>query len=251
VLRERCPWDQRQTHQSLIPYLIEETFELVDALTDLDDDDPATWDAVIEELGDVLFQVEFHAVIGAQTGRFGIAEVTGGIHDKLVRRHPHVFADVEADDAETVVANWDEIKRAEKSRTSVFDGVARSLPALALADQVMRKAAKVGFDWPDVAGPRAKLDEELAELQEAADADQPDAERVAEELGDVLLSVVSMARHLDIDPELALRAAATKFQRRFEGVERRAAAAGVDVATADLATLDALWDDVKRSQTPD
>jgi len=235
----------------LIPYLIEETFELVDALTDLDDEDPATWDAVIEELGDVLFQVEFHAVIGAQSGRFGIAEVTGGIHEKLVRRHPHVFADVAADDPETVVANWDEIKRAEKARTSVFDGVARSLPALALADQVMRKAAKVGFDWPDVDGPLAKLHEEVAELREAVDDEHSDAARVAEELGDVLLSAVSIARHLDVDPELALRAAATRFQRRFEGVETRASASGVELASADLSTLDALWDEVKRAQTAD
>lgn len=192
----------------------------------------------------MLFQVEFHAVVGAERDRFTIAEVTTGIHDKLVRRHPHVFADVEADDPETVVANWDRIKRAEKQRTSVFDGVARSLPALALADQLMRKAAKVGFDWPDVDGPLAKLDEELTELRAAADA-----EARSEELGDVLLSIVSIARHLDIDPELALRSAATKFQRRFEAVERSAVERGVELGDTDLPTLDGMWNEVKEAET--
>lgn len=260
TLRERCPWDRRQTHESLIPFLVEEAFELVDALQAFDPDDETTWAAVVEELGDVLFQVEFHAVVGEEEGRFTIAEVTAGIHDKLVRRHPHVFADVRADDAETVVANWDQIKQAEKQRTSVFDGIARSLPALALADQLMRKAAKVGFDWPDLDGPVAKLDEEIAELREAiaapeaaVDADaRVDAERqqhITEELGDVLMTVVSVARHLGVDPELALRSAAGKFQRRFEGVEQRATASGIDLRAAGLDTLDELWNDVKSAES--
>ena len=251
TLRQQCPWDRAQTHASLVPYLVEETYELVDALQALDPDDPATYAAVVEELGDVLFQVEFHAVVGAEEGHFSIAEVTAGIHDKLVRRHPHVFGDVTADDAATVVANWDEIKRAEKQRRSVLDGVANSLPALALADQLMGKAAGVGFDWPDVDGPRAKLHEELAELDAAVGADTPDPAAVAEELGDVLMSVVSIARHLGVDPELALRAAAHKFRDRFAAVEQRAATAGVDLGTADLTALDALWDDVKAAERGD
>ena len=127
----------------------------------LDPDDATTDEALIEELGDLLYQIEFHATVAEQQGRFTIADVTAGIHDKLVRRHPHVFGDVEAHDAGTVVANWEDIKRDEKGRTSVFDGVARSLPALAYAQQLMGKAAKVGFDWPDVEGPLAKVDEEL------------------------------------------------------------------------------------------
>ena len=136
TLREQCPWDREQTHASLVPYLVEETFELVDALEALDPDDPATDEALIEELGDLLYQIEFHATIAEQEGRFSIADVTAGIHDKLVRRHPHVFGDVAAADAGTVLANWEEIKRDEKGRTSVFDGVARSLPALAYAQHL-------------------------------------------------------------------------------------------------------------------
>ncbi|MDQ3468416.1 MAG: nucleoside triphosphate pyrophosphohydrolase, partial [Actinomycetota bacterium] len=245
TLREQCPWDRQQTHASLIPYLVEETFELVDALQALDDDDPASQRAVVEELGDVLFQVEFHATIAEQEGRFTIADVTGAVHDKLVRRHPHVFGDVRADDAVTVVANWDEIKRTEKSRSSVFDGVASSLPGLAYIGQLMRKAAKVGFDWPDVAGPLAKLDEELAELRTAVAGTGGD---VTEELGDVLATVVSVARHLGVDAELAMRRAAGKFRRRFETVEALAAERRIDLRAADLAALDALWNEVKATE---
>ena len=243
TLRERCPWDRQQTHASLVPYLVEETFELVDALEALDADDATTDEALIEELGDLLYQIEFHATVAEQQGRFTIADVTAGIHDKLVRRHPHVFGDVEAHDAGTVVANWEDIKRDEKGRTSVFDGVARSLPALAYAQQLMGKAAKLGFDWPDVEGPLAKVDEELGELREAIDAG--DAERVADELGDVVIAAVNVARHAHVDAEVAVRAAAGKFRRRFEAVESLATERGVDLRAADLATLDALWDEVK------
>jgi tetrapyrrole methylase family protein / MazG family protein len=240
TLRERCPWDREQNHASLVPYLVEETFELVDALAALDPADPATEHALVEELGDLLYQIEFHATIAEQAGRFSIADVTSGIHDKLVGRHPHVFGDVAAPDADTVIANWDHIKRAEKGRTSVFDGVANSLPALAYAHHIQRKAAKVGFDWPDVAGPYAKVDEELAELRGAVD--------VAGELGDVLFAVVNVARHLGVDAELALRAAAAKFRRRFEAVEALAAERGIELATAGLDALDALWDEVKAAE---
>ena len=243
TLRERCPWDRQQTHASLVPYLVEETFELVDALAALDADDARTDEALIEELGDLLYQIEFHATVAEQQGRFTIADVTAGIHDKLVRRHPHVFGDVEAHDAGTVVANWEDIKRDEKGRTSVFDGVARSLPALAYAQQLMGKAAKLGFDWPDVEGPLAKVDEELGELREAITAD--DAERVADELGDVVVAAVNVARHAHVDAEVAVRAAAGKFRRRFEAVESLATERGVDLRAADLASLDALWDEVK------
>ena len=243
TLREQCPWDREQTHASLVPYLVEESFELVDAIEALDPDDEATDEALIEELGDLLYQIEFHATVAEQQGRFTIADVTAGIHDKLVRRHPHVFGDVEAHDAGTVVANWEDIKRDEKGRTSVFDGVARSLPALAYAQQLMRKAAKVGFDWPDVDGPLAKVDEELGELREAIVAG--DAERVAEELGDLVIAAVNVARHVDVDAEVAVRAAAGKFRRRFEAVESLATERGIDLRTADLDTLDALWDEVK------
>jgi tetrapyrrole methylase family protein/MazG family protein len=248
TLRERCPWDREQTHRSLVPYLVEEAFELVDALEALDPDDPATDRHVIEELGDILYHVEFHSVIAEQEGRFSITDVADGIHDKLVHRHPHVFGDVEADDADAVEANWEDIKRSEKRRESVFDGVATSQPALSLAQQLQRKAAKVGFDWDDVAGPLAKVVEELDELHEAVDAPASD-DHVTEELGDLLFAAVNAARHLGVDAELALRRAAGKFRDRFVAIEALAAERGIDFHATDLATLDALWDEVKAAHS--
>lgn len=251
TLREQCPWDIEQTHHSLVPFLIEETYELVDAIQALDPGEPATDDHLIEELGDLLYQIEFHATIAEQEGRFTIADVTAGIHDKLVRRHPHVFGDasgnrVEVEDTAEVLSNWDAIKRAEKNRTSTFDGVPGSLPSLAYAHQLQRKAAKVGFDWPDVDGALPKIAEEAAELAGAAASG--DAPAVADELGDLLFAVVNVSRHLHVDPESALRAAANKFRARFERVEAIAAERGLDLRQADLATLDGLWDDVKRGR---
>ncbi|BAN03628.1 nucleoside triphosphate pyrophosphohydrolase [Ilumatobacter coccineus] len=245
TLREQCPWDIEQTHDTLIPFLLEETYEVVDALHDLDPDDPASDDDLVEELGDLLFQIEFHATIAEQEGRFTIADVTQGIHEKLVRRHPHVFADTVADDTDTVLTNWDDIKQAEKGRTSIFDGIPRSLPALSYAAKVGRKASKVGFDWPDVSGAFPKVGEETAELAEAMAGDDDAA--TSAELGDLLFATVNVARHLGIDAELALRAASDKFRTRFEGVERLARERSIDLRDADLATLDALWDDVKAS----
>lgn len=253
TLRERCPWDVEQTHQSLVPYLIEETYELVDAIGGLDPDDPTSDEHLIEELGDLLYQIEFHATIAEQEGRFSIDDVTRGIHDKLVRRHPHVFGDVHgnivtADDTDTVLSNWEAIKRAEKGRTSVFDGIAGSLPSLSYAFQVQRKAAKVGFDWPSVEGALPKIAEEADELREAIEAgDRHDA--VADELGDLLFAVVNVARHLRVDPEAALRAASQKFRSRFEQVERLASERDIDLQTAGLDVLDSLWDEVKASGT--
>lgn len=245
TLREQCPWDRAQDHASLVPYLIEEAFELVDALSALDPDDPATDESVVEELGDVLFQIEFHAVIAEQEGRFSIADVTRTVHDKLVRRHPHVFAGVEVNDAETVIRNWDEIKATEKSgRTSRFDGVARSLPALGYVQQLQRKAAKIGFDWPDVAGPLSKVAEELDELRDAIDSHGD----IAGEIGDLVFAVVNTARHLGVDAEVAARAAATKFRRRFEGVESLAQARSLTLDRLTLEELDRLWDEVKRTE---
>ena len=219
----------------------------VDAHTDVDADTDGDADAdLIEELGDLLYQIEFHATIAEQEGRFTIADVANGIHDKLVRRHPHVFGDLVGSDLDTgtVLSNWDDIKREEKSRTSVFDGIPRSMPALAYAAKVGTKASKVGFDWPDVTGALAKIAEETAELHEAID--HPDAvAATTDELGDLLFAVVNVARHLHIDPELALRAATDKFRARFEGVERLALERSIDLRAADLATLDGLWAEVK------
>ena len=244
TLREQCPWDQEQTHATLVRYLLEETYELVDALQALDPDDPATDEHLLEELGDVLYQIEFHATIAEQEGRFTMADVARNVHDKLVRRHPHVFGDVTAEDSDTVKANWDAIKREEKGRTSVFDGVAEAQPSLAYAEAVQRKAAKVGFDWPDVHGALPKIAEEAAELLDAAAGG--DADHTADELGDLLFAVVNVARHLKVEPETALRSATRKFRTRFEAVEALARERDLDLHTAGLDALDALWDEVKR-----
>ena len=246
TLREQCPWDQEQTHQSLVRYLLEETYEVVDALHALDPEDPTTDDALIEELGDLLYRIEFHATIAEQEGRFTMADVAQGVHDKLVRRHPHVFGDVVADDTHTVLANWDLIKQQEKGRTSVFEGVPHSLPSLSYADAVQRKAAKVGFDWPDVDGAWPKIEEEAAEVRAAVHA--ADTAAVRDELGDLLFAVVNVARHLGVEPEAALRAATLKFRRRFEQVEVLARERGLVLQTAGLEALDTLWAEVKTGE---
>jgi tetrapyrrole methylase family protein/MazG family protein len=196
TLREQCPWDQKQTHESLKRYALEETYEVIEAIDALDDSDDATIAHLEEELGDLLFQVYFHATIAAQEGWFTLADVARGIHDKLYRRHPHVFGDVAVSGADDVVRNWDDIKRAEKGRTSAFDGIPTTLPALMYADEVVRKAAKVGFD-----------------LESGVD-----------DLGDRLLSVVLEARAAGIDPELALRATANRVRSAAEAHERAAGA---------------------------
>jgi tetrapyrrole methylase family protein/MazG family protein len=242
LLRERCPWDREQTHASLVSSVVEEAYELVEAIDQLSDGDDGD-EHLAEELGDLLFQVEFHAVIAEQEGRFTMADVARGICDKLVHRHPHVFGSVEAETSDHVLENWEAIKRAEKGRTSVFDGVPAALPALTQAAKVQRRAASVGFDWPDAQGALPKIAEEAHELLDAAD----DPQRSAEELGDLLFAVVNVARHLRVDPEDALRAATTKFRSRFEAVERLAASRGLTLETLDLAGLDALWDEVKNN----
>lgn len=246
TLREQCPWDREQTHASLIRYLIEETYEVVDALEALNPDDPSTDDDLIEELGDLLYQVEFHATIAEQEGRFTMADVARTVHDKLVSRHPHVFGDVEASTAEAVTANWDEIKRAEKpQRTRLFDGVVKSGPSLLYAQQLQKKASKVGFDWNNVSGPLAKINEESEELREAIAAGDPDA--IGGELGDLLFSVVNVARHLGLDAEVALRVAATKFRARVEHVETLASERGLDMTSATAEELDILWELAKQA----
>lgn len=256
VLREQCPWDQEQTHRSLVTYLLEETYEVVDAIEALDPDDAATDDDLVEELGDLLYQIEFHATIAEQEGRFTIADVARNVHDKLVRRHPHVFPPEGGDTvvvsgADEVVTNWDAIKRAEKQRTSIFEGIPNSQPSLSYAYAVQRKAAKVGFDWPDVHGALPKIAEETDEVVAAHRATldgDGSADDVAAEVGDLLFAVVNVARHLGVEPEAALRAASRKFRTRFEAVERLAAERGVALHDAGLDTLDALWDEVKRAE---
>ena len=237
-LREECPWDRQQTHESLVRYVIEETYEVVEAIHS---GDPALLE---EELGDLLLQVFLHAAIAAQEGEFTVADVAHGITEKMIRRHPHVFGDVSVDNADHVARNWEQIKAAEKGEPasavpgSVLDGVPGSLPALTYASELARKAAKVGFDWDDVGDIWEKLAEEIGELR-----DDPSS---ADELGDVLFVVVNLARHLGHDAEGAMRAAAAKFRARFEVVERLARDRGIDMKTAGIAVLDPLWDEAKR-----
>ena len=194
TLREQCPWDREQTHQSLRRYALEETYEVLEAIDALDEDEPATIDHLEEELGDLLFQVYFHATIAEQEGWFTLADVARGIHDKLHSRHPHVFSDVQAETADAVVRSWEQIKREQKGRTSAFDGIPTTLPGLLYADEVLRKARSVGVDAPVP----------------------------SEDLGDRLLALVVEARAAGVDPELALRATANRLRAVAEDVERTA-----------------------------
>ena len=241
TLRERCPWDQEQTHASLIKHLIEETYEVVDAVNALDATDPATDQELIEELGDLLYQVEFHATIAEQEGRFTLSEVVNTLHDKLVRRHPHVFGDVQASTADDVVDTWDSVKRTERGESaSIFDGVAKSSPSLSYSQKVQKRAAGVGFDWPDHQGALDKIVEESQELTKASGADA-----IEMELGDLLFSVVNVARHLGVDAESALRRSTDKFRRRFEEVERLAQSRSLELSSLSLDELDGLWNEAK------
>lgn len=250
TLREQCPWDREQTHQSLVRYLIEETYEVVDAINQLDPDDPSTDEALIEELGDLLYQVEFHATIAEQQGRFSIADVANSIHDKLVRRHPHVFGDVSADSADQVVSTWDAIKKQERGEVdskSVFDGVAIAAPALMYSSKLQKRAAEQGFDWPNSEGAYEKITEEIGELRDAVRLNS-DPQTIQMELGDVLFSVVNLSRHLGVDAETALRSASEKFKNRFVGVVDLANHRGLDLSKCSLKQLDELWDEIKLIQ---
>jgi MazG family protein len=237
-----CPWDLKQTPESLTPYIIEEAHELVDAI---EEGDPAH---VCEELGDLLFQIIFQAQIGAERGDFDIADVIGAIHEKMTRRHPHVFGDAEVRDAEDVKKNWARIKEAEgkKENESVLGRVPRSLPALLRARRLTENAAVVGFDWPSVAEVLKKLEEETAELKQAIEQGAPD--RIEDEYGDVLFVLVNLSRFLKLDPERALNATLRKFERRFRYIEDKAAEQGRKLETMSLAEMDRLWDEAKAGE---
>ncbi len=237
-----CPWDREQTLGTLKPFLLEEAYEVLEAL---DDNDAAEHCA---ELGDLLFQIVFQAELRAAEGKFGIDDVVAGIHQKMVRRHPHIFADVKVKDSGEVLANWDKIKaveRAEKGKQRrALDGVPHDLPALLRAQRIGEKAAAVGFDWPDVPGVRAKIDEELREIDQAIAGGVQD--EIFAEVGDLLLAVSRYAAKLNVAPEDALRAATKRFQTRFEAVEERVVAAGGEVKTSSLEELYRLWNEVKK-----
>lgn len=234
---EGCPWDREQTLQSLRPYVIEEAHEVVEAI---DSGDP---EHLREELGDLLMQIVFQSELARARGWFGPDDVVAAICDKLERRHPHVFGDVEVADSDDVLRNWELIKAQEKPLRGRFDGVPVALPGLQRAVQIGRKAARAGFDWPDVAGARAKVDEELAELDAALQsADDDAAER---ELGDVLFALCSVARKRGLDPEAGLRGTLARFMRRVEGVEHAARGEGRALSELDAEAIDALWERVK------
>jgi MazG family protein len=212
-----CPWDQKQTHTSLARHLLEETYETLEAI------EAGDLQALREELGDLVLQVVFHSEIAFEEGAFGVADVLDDLRAKLVHRHPHVFGEVEVSGADEVVTNWETIKREEKGRSSVLEGIPKAMPALARAAKVHRRALQVGFRWQGIEGFLDKLDEELAELRRELDAPDRDIERVESELGDVLFMIASLAQHLDVEPESALRGMLERFEGRFRAMETAAA----------------------------
>ena len=240
-----CPWDRKQTHASLRPFVLEEAYEAVDAI------EHGTPADLTEELGDLFLQIVLHAQLGAEDGAFDLTDVYRTLGAKIVRRHPHVFGDVEVSGAEEVLRNWESIKAAERSdagRTpSAFTGIARALPALAASREIQERASSLGWDWPAIDGVWDKIDEELAELQEVQ-AETGDASHDARlhELGDVLFATVNLARWLKLDPEEALRAANRRWIGRYERVEVLATSRGQLLADLSADEKDALWNEVKR-----
>ncbi|NLM39998.1 MAG: nucleoside triphosphate pyrophosphohydrolase [Firmicutes bacterium] len=237
---EGCPWDREQTHDSLKRYLIEEAYEVLEAI---DTGDPSM---LADELGDVLLQVVFHAQIAKEQGTFTMDDVIEAISSKLIRRHPHVFGEIDVSTVSDVIRNWDAIKRAEKQgqeRTSLLDGVPKEFPALMRAEKIQQKAAKVGFEWDDVRGALAKAQEEFYELQDAVDS--ADQDQIKAEFGDLLFALVNVARYVKVDPELALQDATSKFVRRFQFIEEKAKAQGLSLEDMSLAEMDAIWDEAK------
>ncbi len=237
-----CPWDAEQSHESIVPNLIEEAYETVDAIRRGDDTD------MCEELGDLLLQVVFHAEIAEGQGRFDLDAVADGISEKLVRRHPHVFGESSAEDSDQVLKQWDEIKRGEKGEVDVpyLHGTGKGLPALVRAAKLQKKAAKSGFDWPAETGVLAKIREELLELQSAIDVQ--DMAAVEEELGDLLFSVVNLARFRKIDPEVLMAGANTKFERRFGEMEKALKAAGKAIEEASVGEMEEAWLEAKAKE---
>ena len=246
-LRRDCPWDREQTARTIVPHTVEEAYEVADAALAGDDA------KLLDELGDLLFQVVFLSLLLSEKRQGDLAEVTRAVTTKLIGRHPHVFGDVEAATAGRVRENWERIKREDEGREGVFHDVPEMLPALLHARKVQRRAAAVGFEWPDLHGPLAKVREELDELVhelEQADAPAPETEpdaRVVDEVGDVLFTIVNLARHLNVDPELALRRTSQKFVGRVERARELAAAAGEDWTTLDLEHQDRYYDQAKET----
>lgn len=256
-----CPWDREQTYATLAPMLLEEAYEAFDALEEAREGRP---EPLREELGDLLFQITFFARVAAERGEFNIDDVISTVHEKMVRRHPHVFGDAEAGDSATVLRNWEAIKAEEKraarsesaetqEHVSLLEGVSRKAPALMEAHQLTTKAARVGFDWDKVEDIFAKLQEEVAELREAITShaeSKAEAEhtRVREEVGDLLFVITNIARHLQVEPEAALKLTNRKFRRRFEYIETKLRERKQDFEAATLMEMEELWQEAKRGE---
>jgi MazG family protein len=242
-----CPWDRKQTFETIKTYLLEEAYEVMDAI------DKQDWRALEEEVGDLLLQPVFFAEMAAEQGLFTVADSLDAINRKLVRRHPHVFADAHAETPEDVKVRWDQIKKQEKAEqgaapaASVLEGVARNLPALMEAAKVGHKAAGLGFDWPDTGGVLAKIREEADEVAKAHET--RDQKHVEHEMGDLLFSAVNLARHLKIDPEQALRKSNARFRERFAHVERRVADSGKGFAETPLDLMEEWWQEAKKLES--
>lgn len=249
-----CPWDREQSHESLRKFLVEETYEVLDAMESGDEREFAG------ELGDLLLQVVFHSIVAEEAGSFTITDVIESIHDKMVRRHPHVFGNVRASTAKDVLRNWEQVKAAEradkdqgkdsaeKRNESVLAGVPRSLPALLEADQLTQKASRIGFDWENLEGILEKLEEETIELVETVRQSRDGratTTRIEEEAGDLLFAAVNVARFLDVNPEIALKKANQKFKQRFQWMEAEAARAGRKLADFPRAEMEELWNTSK------
>ncbi|MCH5303970.1 MAG: nucleoside triphosphate pyrophosphohydrolase [Ruminococcus sp.] len=236
-----CPWDKVQTHESIRSNFIEETYEVIEAIDNKDAE------LLKEELGDVLLQVVFHSEMSAEENEFDINDVINGVCKKLVERHPHVFGDIKAENSEEALKSWDNVKMATKSQkkqSEAMVSVSKALPSLMRATKIPQKAAKVGFDWDNVNGALDKVFEETDELKDAIKSGNADLQ--AEELGDLLFSVVNVSRFLKVDSEKALFDACDKFTNRFKLLEELAQKRGIDIKTASLSKLDSLWDEVKK-----
>ncbi|HEY9231765.1 MAG TPA: nucleoside triphosphate pyrophosphohydrolase [Blastocatellia bacterium] len=244
-----CPWDREQTHESLKPMLLEEAYEVIEAIDEGNDEE------FVGELGDLLLQVVFHSDIASEAGRFTVAEVIERVAAKMIRRHPHVFGEDTASTSGEVLRNWEAIKAAELAAKgkaadagSMLDSVSTKLPAVMEAFQMTTKVSRVDFDWPDVASVLEKLDEEVAELKEAVASPAPNHQEIAGEVGDLLFVAINVARLLGVDPESALKASNRKFRRRFRYIEDRLREQGRQPADSDHVEMDALWDEAKAKE---
>lgn len=238
ILRKECPWDREQTPESLKDLMVEEVYEAIDAI------DRKQWDELAKELGDMLLHIVFQAEMAKEASHFDIGEVIYRLQEKLIRRHPHVFADSEVNQASDVVQQWEQIKKRENPKRSILSGVPKTLPGLIRAQRMQEKAAGVGFDWPEWQGAWDKLEEELMELKQTLKQNEHQPKQ--EEFGDVLFSVVNVGRYFGLNAEDALRLTNMKFQRRFEHIEQRINELGKDFNEVELEVMDKFWDEAKR-----